>query len=283
MAGATERLFPAGADSRTQSRQQFYMGGEDALRIRVFNSFVAGDVVITGRHWDEAAGIVQVFEYTRSLGIPADVKVIEIPLPRGVLLNLRVATPDTSAFVLGDVFVRAQVIRGAGTAAKVLATILQGYFSRDNDLGWPGSPIQSEQEGRGRIHDVGWLTAGGVSLARSVNAAERWRLVSGNAIAVMSAVVATRQMFLQILTPSSVRIYESGFPVTLTAGQGAGFSFAGGVDTSPAGVLSPQTIPIPTDLELEPGSIIAMIVANAQAGDAFTTLGALYVRSFFDS
>lgn len=282
MAGATEHAFPGGADSRTQSRQQFYVGGEDGLRIRVFNSFVAGDITITGRHWDEAAGKVQVFEENLHLGIPADDQTIERLLPKGVLLNLRVATTPASSMVMGDVFARAQIIRGLGTSAKVLATILQGYFSRDNDIGWPGSVIQSEHEGRGRIKDAGWLPGPGVSLSRFVNAGERWRVIAGNAIATMSGVVATRQMFLQIMSPLNLRIYERVFEAGLAAGQASGFSFGGAVDGTSAAIVNPQCVSLPIDLELETGCTINMILANPQAGDVFNAPGALYVRSFFD-
>lgn len=283
MAPPVERALPATVLGRGTALQQFYLTGEDNLRVEVRNVDVAGPVLIAGRFWSEAERRVQVFAQNYDLGVPADSRTLELKLPAGSLLNLRIGTTATSSFVLGTVFARAQIIRGLGATAVVLATILQGYFSRGNDLGWPGSPIQTEHDGRGRLVAQGWTYGGApVQATATVNTGQRWRVSCGAVLFATSAVAGDRQVFVMANDASAVRLYHRMYPVNIPASTAVALAFGAGAssDTTLFGGLG--TFSWPEDLELDDGATVGFQAQGALAGDVFSG-GRVYTRQWFDT
>src|SRR5204863_2582589 len=70
------------------------------------------------------------------------VKTSDHPLGVGQLLNLTVFA-SAGAPLIGQTYVKVQLIRGVGAAAIVLGTLLGGYVTAVHALGFPGSPIEN--------------------------------------------------------------------------------------------------------------------------------------------
>lgn len=276
-----ERAFPAAGFSRDPPLSPFYLTGEDHLRVRAFNQVRAATVEVAYRFWTQDDGRIQVLRSTFPLGVPLDDQTREFRLPAGALLNVRLSVSAGSSVTLGELFTRAQLIRGAGAVATVLSTILQGYVSPSNDRGWPGSPLEDEHSTRGVIRNADWdVNAAPPSLSRSVDAGLRWLVLCGAGILTTSAAAGNRSPFVRVSLPGGVIIYEAYAEQVVLPSTLAPVSFAAGVSSWVAPIAEP-VIPWPSDLELSPTSSVTLGVVGDQAGDAYTARG-LYVRQWFE-
>ena len=100
---------------------------------------------------------------------------------------------------IGQVFVVLDVIRGSGSSAIVVDTILQGYVTDTTRLGFPGSIVRTSIDGPGVIRSItGTNPAAGNEILETVPTNARWRLHAMNFTLTTSATVANREPVLQI-------------------------------------------------------------------------------------
>lgn len=104
----------------------------------------------------------------------------------GFVTNITVvATAGTPK--IGQTFVIVQIIRGVGATAIVLGTMLQGYVTTTQSLGWPGSAVVSSTEGEPCVRTIIGTATGGADATETVPTGARWELLSVRALATNSA------------------------------------------------------------------------------------------------
>jgi hypothetical protein len=173
------------------SPSQFFLTGEDKLRVVSANSLVGVSLKV---QWRTAtlAGDVVPSSQDHTPNSDRTVNRQDYELGSGSLLNVTVFA-SAGAPLSGQTFVIVQLVRGDGPAAIVLGTLLAGYVTAVQALGFPGSPIASSTDGHGAIRTIiGTSPAAGVECAEVVPTGARWELVSFVATIVTSATVITR-------------------------------------------------------------------------------------------
>lgn len=202
MPGATERFFlaapfPIGGRGVVVSPFQFATSGEENLRIESVGSLTGVRVAVHYRYWTPTGGI----QANTQFHTPHSDRTIarsDFQLGAGALLNLTVFA-DAGSPHIGQTFVRIQIVRGLSGATIVLGTLLQGYVTGSQDLGWPGSPIQSSIEGGGVLRAVtGTQPAAGQIISETVPTGARWELLAIAADLTTSAVAGDRRPRLHV-------------------------------------------------------------------------------------
>jgi hypothetical protein len=283
---ASERVFQGAAPVASgrglvASSFQFYLTGDEYLRVEALSPQVIDTVVDIGaRRWREADRSIQVQRERLVTDPLLSVTRAEYPLDAGAFLNLRLSTRSTGA-LLGRLFVRAQLVTGAGDAGAVVGTLLQGYISPENDRAWPGSPIETMHDSLGATIRPSGSVINPTNLIYIVPAGVRWRVMAGRALFVASAAVANRNMLLEVFDPSGQMLWQSTNGYAVAAGVAAGFSFGAGLSFSNDASLTVTYLSMPQDLDLLAGSVLQLRTLNAQLGDVFSS-PALWVREWLD-
>jgi hypothetical protein len=193
---AGERVFPAvnqvvGGGRILASPSSFYVTGEDRLRIVSYN--VATGVVV-GVHWrsSNAVGDTVPSRQFHIANSDRSAATDDYELGNGNLLNVTVFVTSGTP-IMGQTFVKVQLVRGAGAAAIVLGTILQGYVTAAQAMGWPGSPIVNSVESGGFLREIqGTRPAAGAEIIETCPTGARWEILGMNITMTCSATAATR-------------------------------------------------------------------------------------------
>lgn len=249
---------------------QYYLTGDESLRVIVTPlRLPAGTIELAWRSWRQSDRQVVLTRQSIPAGVIFPIaSTTEYPLNAGALLNLRVGVGST-AVQYGLVWVRVQLILGAGTSANVIGTLAQGFVSTQNDLGWPGSPIEKQDQAAGfLVSEPGVL--GGASVLWTVSAGQRYRVICGRFSYAASAVAGNRNGFVAVLDPAGNYVYAGENSVAFGAGVTQAFSFAAGHSPSADGAASNFHLPFPTDLELMTGWQVQVSASGAQAGDGIS-------------
>jgi hypothetical protein len=273
-AAREEVIFPvlsAPTEGRfTPTPYSFEFSGEDRLRLTVWSRFGVTVRVHVRVHRPHAPTHASVYSFD-STGT-AVAETTEFVIGEGYLLNVTVVTED-SGLVLGQVFVRLSVIRGSGAASTVLGTIVQGYVTDEQELGWPGSPIADSLSHSGALL-IGVVPdqIAGLDWSATVPDGVRWEILSAAGILTTSAAVANRipRLFFTHPGPVTILVVPHQFQgvassvLSYTWGQGLA-----GTLTAPGqgaiGVL-PQNFPLLS------GTTIATNTVGLQAGDQWTNI-----------
>jgi hypothetical protein len=283
-----ERAFlaspaPVGGNQIVAAPAQFIFTGTEALRLTVYRMAVGTTLALEGRFRSDASGRVTPFSYDI-----ADATIVdggdshEFTFPAGQLYNVRIGlTGGDGEF--GVTFVQLQQIIGAGAAAIVIGTLLQGYLSTKSDLAWPGSPIENVHSGRGRILNVGWNVTTGVSLyAKAVGLTRhRYQLIAGRVDIAASAVAGNRSIYLVAQDSGGTIMSMAGVTTFLTASTSRIICFAAGMPARALDTGAIEWLPIAQDYELDSSHEVRVLVTNNQVGDTITGQGCL-VRDWFN-
>ena len=163
-----------------------------------------------------------------------------------------------------------QLVRGVGAAAIVLGTLLAGYVTTTQALGWPGSPIVSATEGEPAVRSfVGTTPAAASEISESVPTGARWELVSLVTQLTTSAVAGTRTPLIVLGNPAAP---WGLFPVFQTFGNSVVWTLTWGQAVSAVGQGSStcEAMSIPVAARLLGGHTIKTITAGMQAGDQYS-------------
>lgn len=259
---------------------QYYMTGDESLRVTVQTLQGARDYDITYRFWREADREIQLARQTIHTTDPGPSAVTaDYPLDAGALLNLRVGRTGQNVFY-GLSWVQVQIVRGSGLAAIVVGTLLQGFISNENDLGWPGSPIEKQDQASGFIQSVAGVIVG-ASATWTVPAGERWTVVSGRFNFAAGGVVGNRYPTVSVADAGVSQVYLDAAEWFIGAGTSIFMSFARGVTRSPVAGSGIATLCFPSDVELRGGDVIGVGALGSAAGDAVSN-AVLAVRTRVD-
>jgi hypothetical protein len=228
------RVFPAkafdiGGGQILPSPNQFYLTGEDRLRIVSVNSLPGVVIKLQCRTANpQGDTVAQSFDHVPNSD--RSKKVEDYSIGDGSLLNVTVFAGAGSPSI-GQVYVIVQLVRGAGGAAVVLGTILAGYVTMTQALGFPGSPIQSSVEGEPFVRAVnGTLPALGVAFLELVPTGARWELISVLATLATGVGAGDRQVCFQAFAPG---VYLCRCPPYLPQLPSATFTYTWGANLPP--------------------------------------------------
>jgi hypothetical protein len=264
-----ERIYPAipqiiGGGRILPSPSQFYVTGEDRLRVVTASSIVGAGVKI---QWRMATlkGDTVPNSQDHTPNSDRSVKVQDFELGDGSLLNVT-AFASAGAIRTGQLYVMIQLVRGRGLAAIVLGTILGGYVTTTQALGFPGSPIVGSLEGGGCPRTIsGTDPAAGVEQLETVPTGARWELKAWFGRLVCSATVATRQPTL-VLNYSTNNI-QIGFPTSAAASQTQNWMAAQGMPLSTKIGAASDLCGLPIGMQLIAGNSFGTSTTGLQVGD----------------
>ncbi len=271
MAGpAIERAFPAqptvsGAGQIIASPFQFYTTGEERLRVVSANSLTGVRLKIQARFIDRG-GTIQANSWDHVPNTDRSIRSDDVELGTGALLNLTVFA-GTGAPLVGQTFVMVQLVRGVGAAAIVLGTLLAGYVTATQALGWPGSPIESSIAGGGYVRTITGTTPGvGQDISETVPTGARWELLAVWARLFTSAAVANRFAVFTVFDPAN-HLVQSAHPNAQVASAQGQYSWANGFNAQLVTATLVYQAPLPMHLAILAGQKFTITLINQDAGD----------------
>lgn len=200
---ATEQAFPGqaiaiGGGSVITSPFQFVADADTFLRVVSVCSVTGVVLAVQGRRIDES-GQLQPLQETHVPLATRTRKTQDYGLGVGEILNITVFASQ-GAPLIGQCYVMIQLLRNFGGTAVVLGTLLGGYVTSTQALGFPGSPIQSSTDGEPAVRNItGTQPLVGHEVGESCPTGARWELVTFLARFTTSGVPNTRQPALQVV------------------------------------------------------------------------------------
>jgi hypothetical protein len=267
------QVFPAAgvpiSGRVTPASFPFYTTGEDNLRIVSYNSAAGVRLKVIARLLGtDAKPTPDSWDHT-PLATRAAAQ-DDYALSGSTLLNVQVVAV-AGAPLIGQTFVILQLIRGLGAAAIVVGTILQGYVTTVQALGWPGSPIQNSLDGTAALRYItGTQPAAGSTFLETVPTGARWRLLSFHAFLTTSAGAGNRQPILEIRSAAGRYIDSPQIHVAVAA-QSVGYFWTPGMPlATDIAALGPGVAGLPAPCELTTGCTIQDIGTGFLAGDQWS-------------
>lgn len=197
-------------------------------------------------------------------------KTDDFPLAGGFVTNLSVFATGGSPLV-GQTFVIVQLIRGIGSVAVVLGTMLQGYVTTTQGLGWPGSSIVTSTDGEPVTRSiVGTQPANGANIVETVPTGARWELVTLRATITPQLGPISATPILTLKDPSGNTIVEQQSNATFSTSVGVfarmGWSWGIAATTAASNLVN---MPMPQSVRLLAGSTInVQAVSGTEHWDA---------------
>lgn len=257
-------VTPVG-DSLSPAPWHFRFTGEDAIEIASYNAVSSARIAVHGRTWHPETGIHPfAFQHIPTADRARTLEVFGLPF--GYLLNLVVFAPSGSPKI-GQTFVSVHVIRGRGQARILLATLLQGYVTAEQELAFPGSPIQNSIEAGGHYRlVVGTDPAAGAEIVETVPTGARWELVTFQGILQVNATVTPRRPLLVFDdgTTAYASLWANG---SVTTSEVGAFLWGQGLTRGEPSDTGRKIGSLPTNVGLLAGSRIRTITENLQAAD----------------
>lgn len=243
----------------------FGVSDADRLRVVVFNSLPGVVVEIHGR---QAAPGFDAKPFNLLL-VPTSDRMAttqDFAIGGGFVTNVSVFASGATPLI-GQTFVIVQLIRSAGATAFIMGTLLQGYITARQNVGWPGSPIQTSIEGGGYPREItGAMPAAGADFLETVPAGARWELQMFHAIIHTSAVVATRIPQLNAQVGGFAKAFVPS-PVGVGAGLVGFFCWQPNVQAT-VGLAAPRNaLPWPTGASLLAGETLQGSTTNLDPAD----------------
>jgi hypothetical protein len=262
---------------------QHYLSGSESLRVEVYSHYpLPVPVTVTGRMWSQAERTIKPFQrtYPGPSGMPGTTDTFQ--LEAGALLNVRLVSNTASGLQLGHLFGRVTLMQGSTGALVPLATLVQGYFDANNEVAWPGTPLQGMHDGRGVIVESNWVQLlAPRRLEETVSIGARWRIVAGRGSIVTSAVAGNRDVLVVAVKASGFVTFAAGGLPVVPASQARAYDFGAGLNGQTAFSNNEGVLPWPDDLELAAGDAVRLQLVNEQVGDAWTG-DALTIRQWMD-
>jgi len=269
-----EQVFPAqpaliGGGRIIPTPAQFFLTGEDRLRVVTANSVTGVRVAISARIANlRGDTIAERWDHVPNTN--RTTKTEDFELGVGSLLNVT-AFATAGAPLSGQTYVMVQLVRGIGAAAIVLGTLLAGYVTTTQAIGWPGSPIVSSTEGEPAIRLIfGSVPAVGAEFLETCPTGARWQLISICEFFQTSAAVGNRNCRL-LLQQSLVNYGLYPIVAAMVASQSTLITWATGASDLNPFANSVFTAALPTPLFLQAGQTFGSSTVGMQAGDQWGT------------
>jgi hypothetical protein len=244
-----------------------YLTGEDNLRLTTIGAVAGVTIVMEGRLVTMDGRVVPLAErHTPNSNYTAATSIFG--LAEGTLTNVQLRA-SSAGLLGGGVWCVLEIVRGGGSNAQALGTLLQGYATTNGRLAWPGSLILPATFGAGRLRSItGTDPAANNEISETVPTGVRWRLLSFYFTLVTDANVANRNVRLVIDdgTNTFLRVgsNQNHGATTTAAYIAAELGFTGSVS------FEPFVIPLPTGIWLSPGSRIRTNTGLMQVGDNYS-------------
>jgi hypothetical protein len=250
------------------SSPAFETTGEDNIRVTSFNSASGVTITVRIRFIDRTGNIITQ-EYNHVPATDRTQTQTTHKLGDGWVINA-IAFASAGTPLIGQTFVRVEVIRGISGAILPLAVLIQGYLKDTDSLAWPGSPVKNSLQGKGVIRAfLGTNPAAGNQIIEAVPTGSRWRFLSLQVLLMTSATVANRTVFL-LFDDGTNTFAQIGGAVNQAASQNFSYNFIGGLGYEVGAVRSNQVITGIHVPMLLAGFRVRTSTANFQAGDDFT-------------
>lgn len=252
------------ATHQVQPPTPLYVGRDDRLFLRAFNSLAGLSVTTTGRLLD-TDGLIKTILHSFTPTTDRVNSQAEQQLFEGYLLNLRMNVAGASA-QRGQCFVQANLFRGNLPNPLQVACLISDYATILVPAAWPTGQLHHSIEGPGALRVItGTDPAAGTELSETVPTKARWRLIAFTFQYVSSAVAGARRVELTFDDGATVyaRIQPAAtFDANTTARMGY---LGGGSAYTPAG--SAMTMPLPHPAYLFAGHRIRTSSVGADVGD----------------
>jgi hypothetical protein len=247
------------------SPSQFFLTGEDKLRVVSANSLAGVSLKVQWRAATPAGDVVPSSQ-DHTPNSDRTVKRQDYELGSGSLLNVTVFA-SAGAPLSGQTFVIVQLVRGDGVAAIVLGTLLAGYVTAVQALGFPGSPITSSVAGEPYVRAiVGTTPALSVDSFETVPTGARWEPLQYTFTVTTAGVVATRYPFVSFIAAGNI-IASMIAGATIAAGSTVTTTFAPNLPIVNAAAINFFQAAMTQRAILPAGSAIQAGAVNLQVGD----------------
>jgi hypothetical protein len=262
------------------SPYHFRFTGEDFLEIASYNSQSGIRVAVQGRTW-HPGGEIRPFAFTHIPNTDRSRAIEVFGLANGYLLNA-VAFAATGAPRVGQTFVSLHVIRGLAGARVLLATLLQGYITAEQELAFPGSPVLNSVESGGVLRTIfGTNPAAGLEFSETVPSGAQWEILTIRVGFTTDANVANRRPSVQFLSGGGL-VYQAPLFTTIPASSGPALSWGQGMSYESAPGTSLLIAGLPIGLRLLGGDIVRSVTENLRAGDDYNA-PTLLVREWLEA
>jgi len=280
------RVIALGAELLQQgvvipSFAQFAMTGEDNLRIFTVGSIANIVVNINGRFLDAATRKTIPFNFLVPVSSDRTVTVLNFALGTGYLLNMTAFATGMGSPQIGQCYVQVSIIRGLANAFFVLGTLIAGYVTVLQALGWPGSPIRNSIDADPPPRQISIsLPLAGNDWLQAVPTGARWEVVTFFGALVTDANPGNRLPVFTIKIPPGA--VAAAMTATIAQAPSTTFNYALAQNLP---LLSSFTqaimVPMPQRLFLPAGSTIASITSLISGGDLWESL-TLTVREWLE-
>jgi hypothetical protein len=241
-----------------------YFSGEDNLHIASMNSAAGVELTIRCRFM-QSTGVIVPMVYTHTPNTDRTLKTDNFGAGDGWLLSVDIFA-SSGAPLVGQCWVRFNVIRGLLGNVRELATLCQGPVTSSQRLAWPGSSIEWTTQRPGFIRSFsGTNPAPGAEWLEVVPTGARWRVITIKTRFDCSVAVATRTPLLQF-TDGVNTLYLSEPSATMAASASFHFDAGAGLLKSATVSNTTQTWTLPPMILLA-GYTIGSSTGGLQAGD----------------
>jgi len=257
----------AALDAMLAGELGIWCTGEESLRITSFSGDADAVVTLGIRFQNDDRANPNVYQERHVPNTDRTAASSDYPLGCGWLKAIT-AIASSGAPVYAHTFIRVDLIRGRGTSATVLQTLLQGPVTALTRRAWPGSPIAASIEGPGTMRSIaGTNPAANAEISETVPTGARWRVHALVFTLVTDATAANREVVLTF--DDGTTVYYATTPAanqaaSLTRRYGAA---AGGVRGA-AATAAEIAIALP-DLWLPAGHRLQTVTTNLQVTDNY--------------
>lgn len=271
LAPIQEQVLPALsaplAGALQASPYNFEFTGDDYLKLTVENSFVGVRVTVSYRmHRRDNVTAPS----SESFAITADrvANTFTFNIGQGYLLNA-VAFVSSGAPKRGQTYIKLEAIRGANLTPLVLAPLLQGYVTANQNLGYPGSPLQGSFEGDGFTRFVsGTQPAAGNEWSETVPTGARWELLNLAVDLTTNGTPADRLAVLGCRNAGQL-FFRSPQTRVIPAGRTIRNYWTTAAAVNPSVKDDVPVAQLAPGLQLHAGHTFDSGTSNLQAGDAY--------------
>lgn len=247
---------------------ELYLRGNESLRLTSWNSLVGVTLKLQGRFltsdnvWSELRE-----SHTPNTDRTPKAQSYQVA---GALISNLVLFADAGSPLVGQTFVKLELVQGDGNAATVLGVVLQGYVTSNGALAWPGSPIVNSLDGGGYQRIVtGTTPAAGNHVLETCPANAQWELTSIAVNYTADATVVTRYPYLRILDAAMSGTPVFPEPTTIVAGETWFLSWARDVLPAVTAPFKWVLQAMPSGRYLIAGQQFMVDTINIAAGDTF--------------
>jgi hypothetical protein len=250
------------------ARSPYYVDDNAFLRVSVSNT-LTGVIVAVHFRMSTPAGEVKASRLTITPTSDASVTMQDFALAEGLLFNVT-AFASAGAPVLGQTFVRVQLLQGSGTPATILATLVADYVTTNQGPGYPASPVRTSLDSGGYERVVlGTMPGAGLNIAETVPTGRRWQILNIFAGFSTNATPAGRYTQCAIGDPVGTKIFAP-CPTAQPASSGWFYAFGAGAATLLDAITGRFQVGLPVTVLALDTATIALQAQFIQAGDQWS-------------